>query len=265
MRQNDELAKVKAKIKALTEKTVSRGCTENEALLAATLIGKLLDQYNLTMEEIDVREERCVTLYHKRTGKNRQPVDYALTSIATFCECKVWLTNKSHGWKTKRTAKGTVYKQKTSVDGFAAFGHEADAQMAIYLYTVIERALATELRAFKRSDLYRETLPRFRRSATTSFAHGLVDRVASRLRKMKDDREAALKAQAVTGTALVVLKGQIIQEEFKKTGLKLTTSQGSRRVRDGEANLHGHRAGDRVNLSRPLDGDNTKIAGLIGG
>src|SRR4051812_20637233 len=57
---NSELAKVKARIKALAAKTVEAGCSEHEALHAAEMVGRLLDQYNLSMDEIDIREEICV-------------------------------------------------------------------------------------------------------------------------------------------------------------------------------------------------------------
>jgi hypothetical protein len=58
--QTTELARVKARIKALAEKTVANGCTEAEALSAAEMVGRLLEQYALSMDEIDVRTSRCV-------------------------------------------------------------------------------------------------------------------------------------------------------------------------------------------------------------
>ena len=55
MKPTNELTRVKARIKALTEKTVSNGCTEAEAMAAAEMVGRLLERYALSMEEIDVR------------------------------------------------------------------------------------------------------------------------------------------------------------------------------------------------------------------
>ena len=57
--QTTELTRVKARIKALAEKTVSNGCTEAEAMAAAEMVGRLLERYALSMEEIDVREAHC--------------------------------------------------------------------------------------------------------------------------------------------------------------------------------------------------------------
>lgn len=60
MSQNFELNKVKARIKALAEKTTEQGCSEAEAMAAAEKVGQLLEQFNLSMEEIDVREQKCM-------------------------------------------------------------------------------------------------------------------------------------------------------------------------------------------------------------
>lgn len=60
MNQTQELARVKARIKALTEKTVANGCTEAEAMSAVEMVGRLLERYALSMDEIEVRTARCV-------------------------------------------------------------------------------------------------------------------------------------------------------------------------------------------------------------
>ena len=47
MSQTTELVRVKARIRALAEKTVSNGCTEAEAMAAAEMVGRLLERYAL--------------------------------------------------------------------------------------------------------------------------------------------------------------------------------------------------------------------------
>ena len=49
MSQTAELARVKARIEALTEKTVANGCTEAEAMSAAEMVGRPLERYALSM------------------------------------------------------------------------------------------------------------------------------------------------------------------------------------------------------------------------
>ena len=76
----------------MAEKTVSNGCTEAEAMAAAGMVGRLLERYALSMEEIDVREERCVQIAVPIGGKQRRPIDGCVTAIARFCDCKVWIS-----------------------------------------------------------------------------------------------------------------------------------------------------------------------------
>jgi hypothetical protein len=73
LRQTTELNRVKARIKALAEKTVSNGCTEGEAMASAEMVGRLLERYALSMEEIDVREQRCQV--EVPIGGKRPPAD----------------------------------------------------------------------------------------------------------------------------------------------------------------------------------------------
>ena len=92
MSQTAELARVKARIKALTDKTVANGCTEAEAMSAAEMVGRLLERYALSMDEIEVREARCVQGEVPMGGRRRRPIDACVPAIARFCDCKVRLT-----------------------------------------------------------------------------------------------------------------------------------------------------------------------------
>src|SRR4051812_12666015 len=80
---NSELAKVKAKIKALAAKTVEAGCSEHEALHAAEMVGRLLDQYNLSMDEIDIREEVCVLGEVPDGSRRRMPIERDIWQVPT--------------------------------------------------------------------------------------------------------------------------------------------------------------------------------------
>ena len=115
MRQTTELSRVKARIKALAEKTVSNACTEAEAMAAAEMVGRLLERYALSMEEIDVREERCVQVTVPIGGKQRRPIDGCVTAIARCCDCKVWISRDG------------------AIPSYIFFGFEADTALASQL------------------------------------------------------------------------------------------------------------------------------------
>jgi hypothetical protein len=230
--QTRELNRVKARIKALAEKTVSNGCTEAEAMAAADMVGRLLERYALSMEEIDVREQRCVQVEVPIGGKRRRPIDACVTAIARFCDCKVWVS------------------RDTPTPSYVLFGFDADTAMACYLFAVIDHAMATALTAFRAAH------PRLRgvglRDASRSFQLGMAARVADRLEAMHRQRDAHVAAQRSSGTALMLVKQQVVEEAFRDTKVRLVAAAGLNRARLTGAFRHGLSAGDRVNLNRPV-------------
>ncbi len=232
MRQTTELTRVKARIRALADKTVSNGCTEAEAMAAAEMVGRLLERYALSMEEIDVREQRCVQVEVPIGGKQRRPIDGCVTAIARFCDCKVWVS------------------RDTMMPSYVFFGFDADTVLAGYLFTVIDRAMATALTAF------RVAHPRLRgvglRAASRSFQQGMAARVSDRLDEMHRQRDANVAAQRSTGTALILVKQQVVEDAFRGTEIRLVSAAGLNRARLNGAFRHGLAAGDRVNLNRPV-------------
>jgi type II secretory pathway component GspD/PulD (secretin) len=185
--------------------------------------------------------------------------------LADLVHAKVWFSS-SYDTKWKK------------VVSYAFFGQEDDLELVKYLYDVIDSAIEHETESFKSSDEYRAS--RRRKTATVSFGHGMASRISYRLRDLRRKNDAELRkaqeamdqtfeaeveagvatttqapsAGKVRGTALVVLKGQLIDAEFKKEGVKLRKAYGSHRANDSEAYYKGHAAGDKVNLSRPIGG-----------
>ena len=180
MRQTTELTRVKARINALAEKTISNGCTAAETMPAAEMVGRLLERYELSMDAIDVREKRCVHVEAPIGGKRRRPIDACVTAIARFCDCKVWVS------------------RDTAVPSYVSFGFDADTAMTSYLFSVIDRAMRTELMAF------RATNSRLRgpglRNASRSFLQGMAEaRIADRLNEMRRVAAAGLSRGRLNG------------------------------------------------------------------
>ncbi|MCQ4160089.1 DUF2786 domain-containing protein [Roseomonas sp. GC11] len=236
MQQAEELAKVKARIRALTEKTVSNGCTEAEALAAAEMAGRLLERYALTMEEVDLRRARCVQVEIPLPGKQRRPIDGCVPAIARFCDCKVWLVRDEEGAR------------------YIFFGFEEDTALARYLFEVIGRGMATELENFRTSH------PALRgtrlRLASVSYQQGMASRLAERLESLLAAREAEVAARRSTGTALMVVKHQVVEDAFRETAVRLVSARRGR-LRANGAFRQGYAAGDRINLNRPVRGGGT--------
>jgi hypothetical protein len=248
LNQTQELARIKARIKALTEKTVANGCTEAEAMSAAEMVGRLLERYALSMDEIEVRAARCVQVEVELGSRRRRPIDGAVPAIARFCDCKVWLAPASPAGSADPERD-----QPRPGIRYIFFGFETDAALAAYLFTVIGRAIATETAAFKHASPWLKATKL--RQATSSFQHGLVARVAARLDTMHEEREVMVRAQRVTGTALIVVKHQVVEDAFRETEVRLVSMSALGQRVGTKAYQAGWAAGDRVNLSRPVRGD----------
>lgn len=67
-------------------------------------------------------------------------------------------------------------------------------------------------------------------------------------------------AEAKGQGALVVLKDQLVKEEFGKLGQKLHRVADRATVRDAAAYAAGQRAGDRVALDRQVGAERRRIA-----
>lgn len=259
MAQTKELEKVKARIRALAEKTISNGCSEAEAMSAAAKVGELLATYSLSMDEVMVREEPCVLVSVPMEAKRRGAMDYVFSAIAAFCDCKVW-TGKV--WTAQGAGRTVNY-----------FGLDGDVQMARYLHTLIDRAVETENRTFQKSDAFvaaslstalSHRAKRPGRTVAHAFRMGMAQRVAARLRQMKHEREAQLEQALTAGsrsTALVVVKEQVIDAEMRRQlpHLKLRTVSFRPTINSSVAYREGQKAGERVALDRPLEGAATGL------
>jgi hypothetical protein len=241
--QISERDKVKLKIKALTEKTVDNGCTEEEAVSAMQGVGRLLSQYNLSMDELDVRQSTYKTIFIDINRQRRHPIDGCIIALAKLISAKTWFDRSYH----KRGR-------------YAFFGDAVDLELIEYLFKVIHSAMETESRRFKYTAEYKEC-PISKKTAYVSFQKAMAWRVAERLADIKFENDIAMKAKA-TGTALIVLKDQLIEEEFDKSNIKLKTVYRVATRVYGKAYDKGLAAGDRVNLSRPLGG-NKKSSGYL--
>ena len=246
--QYSELDRVKLKIKALAAKTVERGASEEEALAAMNVVGRLLTQYNLSMNELDVRDASYRTIHMQIGRQKRHPVDHCVPSIAALTGTKTWFHKR---WGTGADST------------YAFFGQEQDLQMAEYLFKLIMSAMESELKAFKTTEEYFCIGDRgLKASAAISFQRGMASRLSVRLQQMKKEQDDALKAHS-NCTALVVLKGQLTEEAFKKqSGIKLRSARIGYRVGNLSAFAAGHEAGDKINLSRPLN-QGSKITGHL--
>jgi hypothetical protein len=237
MDHRDELAKAKARIRALATRTVERGCSEAEAMAAAAKVGELLEVYGLSMSEVELREETCVQRTMVFDDPRRQAMNWLFPALLRFTGCRGWTVGRAD---------------------YVMFGLEPDVQMAEYLMHVVASALSWEESRYRQSaDYARAKVPP--QAALRSFRIGFADRLAARLDELGSHRRAAEQAAqagavrtGASGTALVLLKERKIEDGFRALGVRLRTVTRSAVVRDRGAYGRGREAGGRVGLDRPV-------------
>lgn len=217
-------------IQGLVERTEERGCTEAEAMEAASKIGALLSQFDLELDEVLARDTSDMV------WQEVYAADYSAASvisgIGTLCSLIVYSCSGA------------------TVATYKMFGHKPDIELATYLYEVCAEAADHGWQQYMNKQGYSKR-------ARDSFRIGFANRVASRMAELRKQRDAENDARAAamgtTGTSLVVLKDQIVQAEYDKVGPKLRTVAGPR-VHNAGAFREGKLHGNTVNLGRPLSG-----------
>lgn len=210
--------------------TTERGATENEALAAAAALSRLVSEHSISQSELQVRadaqncvKDALVSLRNKESGWSKVAINIERL-YGTIC----WLDKKSED------VLGLGFETETTSVVF--YGFPLDVAASICTLAIIGTALDTSL----------EALGRVRRDVRDSFEVGFCDRINERLREMRQQRSDAFR-NASKG-ALVVLKDQLVKDEFAKTGQVLRRSRKDNPVRDQSAYAKGKAAGSAVAL-----------------
>ena len=204
------LDRLKTRIQGLRSKTTDNGCTEAEALLAAAKVAELLDRYDLSLTDVEIRDAVCEQREYETYRKKRVPIDGCIGAIANFCDCRVW-------------------REKNQVGDarYVFFGLRSDVEVAHYLTEVIDNAVRFELGRYKMSAGYRRFRHQDRHIANSSFTLGMVASIADKLKTMKRERDVVNNG---TGRDLVVLKASVVDAELQKLDLKLRTVRRTTRM-----------------------------------
>ena len=201
------IQKLRLRIRGLRAKTLENGCTEAETLLAAAKVAELIERYDLTIGDVEIRATRCERRVYASSHKKRIPIDECIGAIASFCNCRVW-----------REKTGAREVQ------FVFFGLPADIDAAHYLTELIDQSVRSELGRFKTSAAYAAFRYDERHLANASFALGMVGSIADKL--------AALKVERRTGSGrdLSILKTSVVDAELQELDLRLSATGSAPRM-----------------------------------
>ena len=202
--------RLRTRIQGLRSKTTDNGCTEAEALLAAMKVAELLDRYDLSLTDVEIRNSPCEQREYQTYRKKRISLEDCVGAVANFCDCRVW--------REKRQAGETRY---------VFFGLRSDIEVAHYLIELIDDAVRSELGRYKNTAGYRRFRHQDRQVANASFTLGMVASIADKLTAMKRERDAVRNG---TGRDLVVLKTSVVDAELAKLDLQLRIVPGTMQI-----------------------------------
>ena len=226
------LDKLRTRIQGLRAKTIDNGCTEDEALAAAAKVAELLDRYDLSLTDVEIRDAPCERRTYETHRKKRVPLDDCIGAVAAFCDCRVWRE-----------------KNEVGEGRYVFFGLRSDIEVAHYLTELIDGAVRAELGRYKVSRDYLRFRHQERHLANASFALGMVASIADKLATMKAGRDEAI---AGTGRGLVVLKAVVVEREMEKLGLNLRSARRTSRMVSPSAYDAGGAAGASLTINPAL-------------
>jgi len=229
---------IRAKIIALRNMIEERGATEAEAMAALIKADKLMAEHGLTEADLEVAEAKR----DMRHGEFRY-------GIKTQHPCAKWCS------KTIGQFCGVVTWYYGSAQKSNGFGFNADVEMYEFLLKLVHDSMNREWKDYLQNNPLRPGLSRH--TEYWSFMLGMAERINEKLKELMEAREVKTDS---TGTDLVIKKYAVIEAGMKEMlpGLSLRSSH-SRGIRaDGSAMAEGRKAGDRVNLNRPITSSSGK-------
>lgn len=218
--------KICARIRALLAKTVENGCTEDEAIAAAQKAAEMLARYNLTIDEVEMRESPFARYTDHPDDLVGERLWKPAVAISELTGARYWT------------------QPPGAPPEITFFGFEHEVLVAKYLLEICGNAMRWhEQRQRRTMRLLHHSVQRRR---VIPFIDGMADRLHARILTLKPPQPA--------GTGLMVLHRELIDQALKDEGIGLKTRnmRGSRDFDDGYK--RGLRAADGVALHKGVSG-----------
>lgn len=213
------------KIQLLKEKTVSNGCSEAEALSAAEKISQLLNEYDLSMSDVEIKSQVFEQNDLILDGSVRKPIHDIVANIGTFTDTKVWYAKKD---------KKFVY---------SFFGAKNDVMFAYYLFNILSNSMDFEYKKFQKTVEYKTIGGRVARSP---FYKGMVIRLSQRLKDMKNNIRTETKEKGL----VLYDKMGLVQQKFNELNIRLKSNYRKTTITNTNAFYAGKKAADNININK---------------
>jgi hypothetical protein len=211
-------------IKKLSAMNKDNGCTEAEALLAASKIKKIKDQYNIDLKELEADEFEAI-------GED-VIVDYI--RIPLYLQSLICYLCDAFNCKVIRNYP----KNKKSV--FTVVGLPHDVVMCNHFYKYLSRVLINESKGRKNKN---------------AFCMGMIDSIMKKLMPVKEDNIT------VEQNAVILHRDSAINKYIAAKIGKLKNQKVYYKKNESDYNA-GKAKGKNVSLSTPVQGNGQRVIGL---
>jgi len=218
--------KILKKIQHLLSKTIENGCTEAEAISASEKVSELLNEYDISMTELDAKEENFIQDEKVVESGVKKPIHNLVFAISYLTDTKSWFSKQGKSFK------------------YYFFGMDKDVQAAHFLFDMLSSSMDSEYLKFKKTPEYKMVNGN---TARVSFYTGITARLHQRLVQMKDTTKVSNQEQGV----VLYNKMAIVETKFKEQfNLRLGKERRSKssNINMG-AYMAGRKAADNVNIT----------------
>lgn len=204
-------------IKKLSNMTTDNGCTEAEALLAASRIAKIKEQYNIDLEKVELEDFEAVG-ENIETEYKRLPqyLDNLIGHLALAFNCRV--------------VRSFTKERKTY---FIVIGLPHDVAMCNHFYRYLSRVLVKESKGRKNKN---------------AFCRGMIHAIMEKLVPKKEDGE---KTESQRG---VVIYRDAAIKKYMDAKIGKTRKRYAYTKKDDNAYNAGRQRGKGVSLNKPVNG-----------
>lgn len=213
------------KIRAILAKTVDNGCTEDEALAAIAIANRMMDEYEVTADDLKIEDEKAIIA--RSDCRDPQNVRWKLCYwIAQFTD--------TYSFGHKKDIK------------FA--GLRSDVDFAIYLAEALTSFVHAQLKSYMWANGFQKFQGNERVRIVNSFVAGCCSRINIKLKQMVDSRRTTTNS-----TALVLTKQHLINEAIKDLNIGEYSNRGRKATFYGDIFRAGQSAGDNASFGRPVE------------
>jgi hypothetical protein len=223
--------------RALMERTVERGCTPEEAMSAAAILKRMLDENGLSEEDVKSSSAPFVEV----VLDTNDPFRKRLLCLVGVIED---LTG-TRGWTCGAGAPEVKF-----------LGREDDAMVANFLWEIAVRALEAGMER-QRFGLYRKGIQHRRKMA---YADGMAETMHKGLMEVGWTRHKPPAA----GTGIVLAKQAAVEEELVRRNIELEAGGQSRSWAFDDAFALGAKDGRDVQFNAGIGAAQTAVLALPG-